>query len=297
MDQWLLDGNVVQIGGTTFTLSNIMTNHTVEVTFTQAGTIYAGLLNGNVYFSNNNGVTWTATTMPSSGSAVKGVFATSTKLYVASDDKRVYFSDNNGTTWRRTDRMPDLTAANAVFVTTINNVTKIYAGSQGGNVYYSTDETTWTPTPSAIGQPINSLFITATQVIYAGSADGKVYRSDNNGSSWLAMTGPVVPFADVPVQNVFATNSSLYINTRHTTSNSTLPAGTIDFEYTYSSNSLTSSNPTWTLTSQIAYTLFVNADASLIYAGTQDGYVFSLTTGDELGFITNSPINSLFFLG
>nr|WP_248614399.1 DUF1566 domain-containing protein [Legionella fairfieldensis] len=35
VNQWLLDGNVVQNGGTTFQLNNIQANHTVEVTFGQ----------------------------------------------------------------------------------------------------------------------------------------------------------------------------------------------------------------------------------------------------------------------
>ncbi|HAU0815410.1 TPA: DUF1566 domain-containing protein [Legionella pneumophila] len=35
VNQWLLDGNVVQTGGTTFQLSNIQANHTVGVTFNQ----------------------------------------------------------------------------------------------------------------------------------------------------------------------------------------------------------------------------------------------------------------------
>ena len=35
VNQWLLDGNVVQNGGTTFQLNNIQANHTVEVTFNQ----------------------------------------------------------------------------------------------------------------------------------------------------------------------------------------------------------------------------------------------------------------------
>ncbi|MCC5793026.1 MAG: DUF1566 domain-containing protein [Legionellaceae bacterium] len=35
VNQWLLDGNVVQNGGTSFQLNNIQANHTVEVTFNQ----------------------------------------------------------------------------------------------------------------------------------------------------------------------------------------------------------------------------------------------------------------------
>ncbi len=140
------------------------------------------------------------------------------------------------------------------------------------------------------------MFITPAKTIYVGSEDGNIYYSTDLGIHWHKIKGPNIT-VPVPIQNVFATNNQLYVNTRQTSSNSTLPPGTIDFEYAYFTNSLTKANPSWTLLSQITYTLFVNSDASVIHAGTQDGYVHSLTAGDALGFITYSPITSLFFLG
>lgn len=295
VDQWLVDNGLAQKGGTTFTLPHIEASHTVEATFTRAGTLYAGAANGSVYFSMDNGLTWNPTTIPSSGFAVNSVFATSTTLYAGSADGKVYHSTNNGVSWQATTAVPGSTPVNSVFVATVSNVVTIYTATQDGNVYHSTDGTTWNVTTTPGSGAINSLFITPANTLYAGSNDGNIYYSLNNGSSWNLIAGPEAS-TPVPIQNLFAANNQLYVNTRHISSNSTLPPGTVDFEYTYTSDSMTNANPTWSLLSQISYTLFVNSDASIIYAGTQDGYVFSLTTGDELGFITYSPITSLFFL-
>lgn len=296
VDKWIVDGGVAQIGGTTFTLSNISANHSIEVTFTPAGSIYAGTASGLVYVSNNNGASWTSTTTPSPGSAANGIFANTNTLYVGSADGKVYYSIDNGTIWNATTAVPGSTAITSIFVASISSVTTMYVGTQNGKVYHSVDGSSWTATTSDPGSgAVNSIFITPANTIYVGSNNGNVYYSTNLGSSWNTINGPTL-LTGLSIQNVFATSTQLYINTRHISSDSTLPAGTVDFEYAFTSNSLTNPNPTWSLLSQISYTLFVNADASVIHAGTQDGYVYSITTGDELGFITYSPINSLFFL-
>lgn len=297
VDQWLLDGGIAQKGGKTFTLSRIDANHTLEVTFTRRGIVYAGTAGGSIYFSIDNGLTWTATTIPSSGHEINSIFATPDTLYAGSSDGTVYYSTNNGAAWNATSAVPGGVAVNSIFVSSLNNVLTLYSGTADGKVYYSTDGTTWNATTTDPGTgAVNGLFITSEQLIYAGSDDGNIYYSLNNGSTWNLMAGPEAS-TPVPIHNIFATSTQLYVTTRHISSNSTLPPGTVDFEYAYFTNNLTNANPQWNLLSQITYTLFVNADASVIYAGTQGGYVFSLTTGDELGFITYSPITSLFFLG
>ncbi len=295
VDEWIVDAGVAQKGGTTFTLSNILANHAVQVTFAQQGTIYAGTANGSVYFSTDNGSTWTATTVPSASFSVNSVFATSNTLYVGSADGKVYYSTDNGTLWSATTS-PDGSAVNGVFVKSISSVPTIFVATQNGNVFYSVDGNSWTSTANPGSSALNSIFLTSSNAIYVGSADGNVYYSTNQGSSWNTINGPTT-MSGLSIQNVFAIGSQLYINARHISSNSTLPSGTVDFEYGYSSNSLTNPSPAWTLLSQITYTLFVNSNATLMYAGTQNGHVFSLTTGDDLGFIIYSPITGLFFLG
>lgn len=293
VDQWSVDGGLAQKGGSRFILMNVDANHAVDVTFTQKGTLYVGLANGSVYFSTDNGLHWNFTTVPSVGNGVNSVFATETTLYAGSADGKVYSSESNGVFWDASSTIPGGASISSVFAIKIAATTILYCGANDGHVYYSINHgATWNATTNPGSGAVNSLFVTPTNILYVGNDDGNIYYSLNQGASWSQINGP-----GASVQNIFVTSDALYINTRSISSNSTLPAGTVDFEYVYSSNSVTAANPVWTLLSQITYTLFVNADASVIYAGTQDGYVFSLTTGDELGFITYSPINSLFFLG
>lgn len=285
VDEWLVDGDLAQTGGSTFTLFNINSNHTVEVTFSKEGTIYTGASNGNVYFSINKGLNWLHTSIPSPGNAVNSVFATTSVLYAGSADGFVYYSSNNGTSWDK-GTAPDTSAINSVFVTTVNNNEITYVGTQNGKVYYSTDQTNWTPTavPSP-GNAVNSLYIASNGYIYVGSNDGNVYFSTNNGLTWTTIIGP----AGVGIKDVFVTNKKLYVNT--TAVNDQGP-----YEYVYTSKQLTSSG-SWEWYAQVAYSLFVSSDESVIYAGTQDGYIFSLLTGNEVGFITYTKLNSVFFLG
>lgn len=307
VDKWYVNDAIAQHSGSTFTLSNISKNYTVDVSFTRRGTLYAGTASGLVYFSADNGLTWTATNAtPSPGYAVNGLYSTQTTLWVASADGKVYFSTDNGSIWSASSALPGGVAANTVFVANNGGTSTWYVGTPyvatpyaavpSNVVFISIDNgANWSATTNPGSATVNSLFVDSSNTIYAGSEDGNVYYSQNNGSSWSTISGPESSIP-VPVQNVFATNSQLYVNTRQLSSNGTLPPDTVNFEYAYASNSLTNSNPVWTLFSQITYTLFVNTDASLIYAGTQGGYVYSLTTGDSLGLITNSPITSLFFL-
>ncbi len=72
VDQWLVDNGVAQRGGSTYVLNNINKNHTVEVSFTRQGTLYAGMLDGTVHYSSDNGSTWSTTTPPSPTSVVNG---------------------------------------------------------------------------------------------------------------------------------------------------------------------------------------------------------------------------------
>ncbi|MDB6124717.1 MAG: hypothetical protein JWQ71_3710 [Pedosphaera sp.] len=75
INQWLLDGSVVQTGGTTYTLSNIQANHTVQVTFTAKSnqTITFGALASKVYGDPSFSVSATASSgLPVSFSILSG---------------------------------------------------------------------------------------------------------------------------------------------------------------------------------------------------------------------------------
>ncbi|MCL9685136.1 WD40/YVTN/BNR-like repeat-containing protein [Legionella maioricensis] len=238
--------------------------------------LYAGAVNGNVYYSLNNGSTWTATPQsPGAGSPVNSIFATNTTLYAGCQNGNVYYSFNQGGSWNQTSS-PDGSTVNTVFATSDT----LYAGTANGNVMYSTNwGATWNATGTKPdGSAVNSIFVVSAQMLYAGTANGNVVYSTNGGATWNTTVAKPDTSA---VTSVFVTSTALYI-------------GTAD-EYVYTNTSLTGSNA-WTTFAQSVYSLYVNSTGNVIAAGTQGGYVFSLINGNELGFVTYSSINSVFLL-
>lgn len=67
VDQWFVDGVLVQTGGTTFTLSNITANHTVTVSFVTFAAlgVVVGNIGANFFigYSTDSGVSWTGQTI------------------------------------------------------------------------------------------------------------------------------------------------------------------------------------------------------------------------------------------
>lgn len=246
----------------------------ITVNFKNNGYFFSGAANGQVYFSNDNGAHWSTTMLPPSTSAVNSVFATSDTLYAGAENGNLYYSTNRGTSWQNTT-IPDGSAINSVFVT----ATTVYVGTRSGNVLSSTNNgKSWKKTTQPDGSSVNSIFVSGNAILYAGTANGTVSYSNNGGSSWSIINSSPDGSA---IHNVFATNTTLYVDTAN--------------EYVYTSAYLTGGG-TWTPFAQTVYSLFVNADGSIIYAGTAGGYVFSLSDGTELGFVEYTALNSIFLL-
>ncbi|KTD14500.1 NHL repeat protein [Legionella gratiana] len=290
--QWIVDGNPVQWGGLNFSLNNIIANHTVEVTFNQAATIFAGAENGHVYLSSDNGQTWIGT-IPLPNHAVNSIYATSTDIY-AGVGHYVYRYNNSSGSWDE-GKSPDHSEVLSVFVTSENTQTIIYAGTKNGSLLYSTDDRkTWNNLflPSAV-TAVHGIYVT-NGTIYIGSTEsneGHIYYSPVSGGSWTKIPGP----ADVKgIRDVFVVNHILYANTAPIQ----LPPdgddkGPREYVYTYD---LTTNGPWSSFIDQTVYSLFVSADGSTMLAGTQGGFVYSLVTGDLYGFITDTKINSVYLL-
>ncbi|QIN33540.1 InlB B-repeat-containing protein [Legionella longbeachae] len=292
--QWYVDGNPAQWGGLNFSLNTITANHTIEVTFNQAATILGGAENGQVYSSIDNGLTWTGA-IPAPGYAVNSIYATNTDIYAGSADHHVYRYSNSSGNWDQ-GKSPDNSEVLSVFVTTEPTQKTIYAGTKNGSLFYSKDDRkSWTnrPLPNAV-TAVNGIYVT-NKTIYIGSTDsneGHVYYSPVNGGSWTKIPGPMDVKA---IRNIFVINALLYANT----ASIQIPPdsqgrGPREYVYTYD---LTTNGPWSPFMDQAVYSFFVSTDGTSMLAGTQDGFVYSLMTGDLYGFITDTKINSVFLLG
>lgn len=277
VNQWRVDGQVVQTGGVKFTLKNVTASHAVAVSFIPTSLLYAGGANSYLYYSRDNGMTWHVTpTRPNDHNAIGSVFATNTNVYIATTSKFLFSSMDNGVSWQSTTPTPDDSRIECVFVTPTNT---IFIGTKSGRVYYSTNAgLSWNATPNSpsLGHGVKSIHITGN-AIYAGSTDGNVYYSPD-GNVWSAINGML---DGTPIQDIHVANHTLYVNTQN--------------EYVYTSSNLTGGG-TWDLFAQTVFSSFVSSDGAINYAATQNGYMFSLTTGEQLGFISYTPINSIYYL-
>jgi hypothetical protein len=248
--------------------SNILT----IVLITPPGILYTGTENGNVFYSIDDGATWITTAVPAGGIAINAVFATNTTLYAGTANGHVYSSVNNGNTWSLIVTPALGFEVNGLYIST----NKLYIASANSSVFIcALDGTQCTSTNSPSGSSLNGVFATAN-ALYVASDDGYVYYSTNNGVSWSAINGQPDSSA---VKSVYVAANTLYVDTAD--------------EYVYTSTSLTGGG-TWSLYAQTVYSLFVNSNASQIFAGNQAGYVFSLSTGTQLGFVESTGINSVF---
>ena len=212
---------------------------------------YSGTQNGNVYYSINNGSTWTATTIPGGGSPVNSVFATTSTLYAATANGFIYYSANNGTSWSNTSQ-PDGSAVNSVFV----KANTLYAGTANGNVCYSTNGgNSWNFVSQPDGSSVNSIYV-ASNGLYAGTANGNVYYSSNNGTSWTVFNSQPDGSA---IRSIFVTNSSVYVDTAN--------------EYVYSSQSLTGGG--WK-TVRRQYIVYLSTQLTIPYMLEPKAVTFSL---------------------
>lgn len=275
VESWLVDGVVMQTTGTHFLLSNVLANHAVKVTFNNNLTVlYAGANNGKIYYSVNGGLNWAATkNIPNMNNfPVKSVFASQDLLYAGLSNGSIYYSWSNGNVWAAMTK-PDGGAVNGIFATP----TTLYAATAKGNVYTSpVNNIQWTKLTSPhTGFALNSIFVSSPTILYTGSADGKLYLTGNGGQSWKAINGP----DGSPVKSTYIGGNKLYVNTQN--------------QYVYNSFNVAGC-VMWTLYGHSAFSLFVNANASKIYAGTETGQIFSLIDGVDLGSVASSPINSIF---
>jgi ligand-binding sensor domain-containing protein len=165
--------------------------------------LYAGT-NGGVFFSTNNGTSWTGMNMgfPANLSAFSLAVSPDnektgvTNLFAATWGDGVYLSTDNGNSWIAVNNglLNTFVSSLAVFTNSVG-VTNLFAGTSGG-VYLSTNNgTSWSGINNGLStdigmyciaiSPAGTLF--AERDLYEKSNYGVIFRSINDGSSWIAI--------------------------------------------------------------------------------------------------------------
>ena len=168
------------------------------------GKLYVGGANGFVYVSSDAGQSW----LPTQGNAglqaqVEGIYLQGSTIYAATWNQGVAISTDGGQSWN-SSQFGISTSAIAG-----NGGNTIYE-SQGAQVFYTTNNgNTWSVTAAnPDGSTVNALLLTNSG-LFAGTSNGNVLISSNNGSTWTALTQP----DGSAIQSLAQYGSSLYAGT------------------------------------------------------------------------------------
>lgn len=147
--------------------------------------IFAGTNNG-IYFSNDNGNSWTAINngFPSN-LIVNSIAINGTTIYAGTSGNGIYLSENSGNSWIQSNN--GLPSNISVYDLAINN-SNVYAGTRSPReIFSSTDNgRSWNAISinSTLGY-VKSIAVSGTR-IFIGTEKG-LSLSTNNGNSWTSV--------------------------------------------------------------------------------------------------------------
>ena len=232
--------------------------------------LFAGLRDGGVYKSTDNGSNWAETTL---ANVSVGYLATGSNGVIVAGmggewswrslEGIVFYSGDNGDNWTEFDLSENWITALAV-----NSQGDVFVGISGEGIYRSTDGgENWTNI--ALGDNwIHAIAITFNGVLFVGSGPDDVYRSTDNGTTWSHVTQTVSWVSAI----AFDSYGVVFIGTG---------SGAI-FHSSNSGDSWTELNSTWdyqtveSLKSNLNGDLFVGTEYDGVYRSIDNGVNWTL---------------------
>jgi photosystem II stability/assembly factor-like uncharacterized protein len=193
------------------------------------GRIYAGLRDGVVYYSDNQGVSWTiAAPLPGATSGVRSIVAGAGGLvYAGTEGNGFYKSNDGGASWSpKNNGLP--TNANVIQngilldSTTGDLFLPLWWPSEG--LYHSTDGgENWVAVsvPQVCSNHSNAITMDSLQNLYAVFCQGAVYKSIDRGNTWTDMSDGLGTMDNIDGINI----QGIYANRQNTLLLSTMSNG------------------------------------------------------------------------
>jgi len=167
---------------------------TVHAAVIHNGDMFAGMIDSAVYRSTNNGANWFRAWNISTRKDVNFLATSGTTLYAAhSSEARLFSSTDNGVNWNQSDILATGTineSVNDLLITSSGIVVPIlyqtsFSLPWGGGVYVSTNGTSWSYNNDGLIPRWIDAVASAQGDILAATRGGGIFRSTNQGQSWL----------------------------------------------------------------------------------------------------------------
>lgn len=235
--------------------------------YSVGSTLYLGSVGAGIFISNNNSLSWTRSNNGIKAVPVGCLSNNGSTLYAGTYGNGVFVSTNNGDNWSQADNNG---LGDPVIRTLIPFSTNIFAGTNNGIFLSANNGSTWTNSSSGLptSTQINCLIQSASN-LFAGGDNTHVYKSTNNGASWVdlgTVPSSVSCFATIGI-NIFL--------------------GMQNNGMAYSLNG----GSTWTLANSGLTNLAVHSLTTLgttnIFVGTERGVFLSTNTGANWNRVSN----------
>ncbi|GEM_PF-1322793 len=167
----------------------------------------------NVFFSTNEGASWTVSASGLPGRPIVSILvdssASPTKIFVGTEGAGIYASTDFGAFWASSSvGIPPGSSVRAMTSVARNGNPTLIAGLNSG-VYASTDRgASWSLQSSAVTNV--RAFASNSQYLFSGSGSAGVFLSTNGGTNWSAVS---TGLADQVILSLLIYNSKLYAGT------------------------------------------------------------------------------------
>lgn len=188
------------------------------------GFLLAGTLGSGIFRSSDNGVTWqlannglSARSLFNFVSRAGVVYTTSFDTYSPGDRiiPGVYRSADNGLTWSRVlEDSIGLSNNRHSFFGLINSERGLYAGADAGHVWQSPNGFSWRllKIPQA-NTPVTAITEGIGVSIFAATSGNGVFRSDDDGVTWIPMRLPNSNDKAQTAYSIFSNQGTIFIGT------------------------------------------------------------------------------------
>jgi photosystem II stability/assembly factor-like uncharacterized protein len=159
---------------------------------TAGSKLFCNTLDDGVLVSTDYGTTWTDINTSLNQRPISDIEANSSHVYAVTELGRLFISNDRGESWRQIDQS---LFANFDVRCLVMKGTKVFVGTSGGGIFRSCDGgTTWDSVNNFLTERDIVSISVCDSVIYAGSASN-VFQSRDNGNCWISSKCGLKPYS------------------------------------------------------------------------------------------------------